>query len=920
MDVDRRGLSADLRQSVRGEVRFDGASRALYATDAANYRHVPIGLVVPADAEDAVEALRVCAAHGAPVLPRGGGTSLAGQACNDAVVIDCSHNLTAFDVDPDTRTASVEPGVVLDDLLAETKKHGLAFGPDPATHDRCTLGGMVGNNSCGVHSVIAGRVADNVEELDVALYDGRTLHVRRGTSGDAAIDEELHGLAARTRDEVRTRYPDIPRRVSGYNLDELQPEAGFHVARALVGTEGTCALTLRATVRLVPWPAHRALVLIAYDDGYAAADAAAELMELEPIGLEGFDETLISYQHRKGLNERAAELLPDGGGWLLFETGAETQREAEDRARDAAARAGRPSRVVVDEEEQARAWKLREASLGATARIPGKPDTWPGWEDSAVDPQRLGPYLRDLKRLFDRYGYEVALYGHFGQGCVHTRIPFDLTTATGIRAFRGFCEDAAKLVVDYGGSLSGEHGDGTARAELLETMYGRDLVRAFGDFRRIFDPRERMNPGKIVGADALDANLRLGAGHVTARPTTHFRYESDDGSFGRAVQRCVGVGVCRRHGGGVMCPSYMVTRDERHSTRGRAHLLWELLHRDTLDGGWQDEGVKDALDLCLACKGCRTECPVGVDMATYKAEFLAHYYERRRRPLHAYALGLIDRWSSLASHAPRLTNALAPSTKRLVGIDARRELPRFATQTFAAWFASRPARDDGSPVVLWPDTFTNYFHPEVGRAAVDVLERAGFRVVLPRGRVCCGRPLYDQGMLDRAKRYLQRSVAALPPGLPVVGLEPSCVAVFRDELPNLLGDDPVARDAASRFSTLAELLGDWIPPRVDDTVLVQRHCHHTSVMGFDADEALLRRTGADVNLPETGCCGMAGSFGFVEGHYDVSVACAERALLPAMEARPDATLLADGFSCREQIRQLTGKRALHLAELLARSF
>jgi FAD/FMN-containing dehydrogenase/Fe-S oxidoreductase len=917
VELDRRTLIADLREAVRGDVRFDAASRALYATDAANYRHVPIGLVVPEDIDDVEAAMRVCAEHGAPVLPRGGGTSLAGQACNDAVVVDCSRNLRAFSIDETRRLAHVEPGVVLDDLLVETKKLGLAFAPDPATHDRCTLGGMIGNNSCGVHSVMAGRVADNVESLDVMLYDGRRIHAATGPTGDVQLDRDLAALSERTADGVRERYPDIPRRVSGYNLDELLPERGFNVGRALVGTEGTCVTILGATLRLVEWPASRALVLLGYDDGYAAADDVLELMALEPIGLEGFDETLIFYQRRKGLNEHASRLLPEGGGWLLLEVGAATPREAEERAREAAARAGRPSRVIVDEREQEQAWRLREASLGATARVPGKPDTWAGWEDSAVPPAELGSYLRALKKLFDRHGYEVALYGHFGQGCVHTRVPFDLTTREGIRSFRSFCEEAASLVVAHGGSLSGEHGDGQARAELLETMFGAELVAAFADFKSIWDPRGLMNPGKIVHPGRIDEDLRLGAGHREARPKTHFRYESDEGSFGRAVQRCVGVGVCRRGGDGIMCPSYMVTREERHSTRGRAHLLWELMHRDTLDGGWRDEGVKEALDLCLACKGCRSECPVGVDMATYKAEFLAHYYERRRRPRHAYALGLIDRWSRLASLAPGAANALAPLTRRLAGVDARRELPRFAPETFRSWFAHRPERSEGTPVVLWPDTFTNYFHPEVGRAAVAVLEAAGHRVVLPRGNVCCGRPLYDQGFLTLAKRYLRRSLRALPPGLPVVGLEPSCVAVFRDELPNLLGEDPRARDVSDRVVTLAEHLGDWVPPRIEGRVVVQKHCHHASVMGFDADESLLRRTGVHVELPETGCCGMAGSFGFLPEHYDVSVACAERALLPAIEASEEATLLADGFSCREQIRQLGGRRALHLAELLA---
>jgi FAD/FMN-containing dehydrogenase len=648
--------------------------------DASNYRQVPIGAVLPADADDVVAAVAVCREHGAPVLARGGGTSLAGQAVNDAVVLDTTRHLDrVLELRPDERTARVEPGVVLDTLRAAAAPFGLTFGPDPATHDRCTLGGMIGNNSCGVHSLRAGRTVDQVVELDVLTYDGLRMTV--GPTGDAArgrhvaaggrrggIYAGLGRLADRHAAEVRRRFPAIPRRVSGYNLDELLPERGFNVAGALVGTEGTCVVVLGATVRLVPAPAARRLVVAGFPDLADAADPVPAVLELGPEGLEAFDDRLAGFARRKHLHAADLGLLPPGGGWLLVETGGETPGDAGERARAAAGvLTGLGGRcTVLDEGEARRVWRLRESAVGAMSFLPGGPEYWPGWEDSAVAPERLGPYLRDLRALFDRYGYTPATFGHFGEGCVHAHVDFDLRSAGGIAAWRRFLEDAADLVVSYGGSLSGEHGDGRARAFLYPRMFGDELVGAFRSFKAIWDPEGRMNPGRIVDPLPFDEQLRLGAGHRPARPATRFAF--GDGGLSGEVDRCVGLGACRRSSGGTMCPSYRATREEMHSTRGRARLLFEMLEGEVIRDGWRSADVRRALDLCLSCKACRTECPMGIDMATYKAEFLFHHYRGRLRPRAAYAMGLFPQWGRVAALAPRAVNAVTggPATAGLV--------------------------------------------------------------------------------------------------------------------------------------------------------------------------------------------------------------------------------------------------------------
>ncbi|MGH3424004.1 MAG: FAD-binding and (Fe-S)-binding domain-containing protein, partial [Nocardioidaceae bacterium] len=884
-----------------------------------------------------------------PVLARGGGTGLSGQSVNTAVVFDFSKYMNQIlDLDPQERTARVQPGVICDQLRDAATEHGLTFAPDPATHDHNTLGGMIGNNSCGTHSVSGGKTVDNVLELDVVLYDGTRL--RLGLDEEGRLDEIIAGggrrgeiyarlrdLRDRYADLVRERYPDIPRRVSGYNLDDLLPEKGFNTARALVGSECTCVLVLSATVRLLPWPPSRSLVVLGYPDSPAAAEHVTEILRTEPLGLEFFESGIISNLKTKGFWSEGMDELPQGRTFVLVEHGGETQEEA-DATAAALARSLRsvphaPDVEQYDEQHAADIWQIRKEAIGST-RIPQEHAGLAGWEDAAVDPSDLGGYLRDYQDLVDRYGYHTVLFGHFGQGCIHNRLDLDIKTAAGIATFHRFLSDATDLVVRYGGSLSGEHGDGQLKAEFLPRMFGPELITAFEAFADIFDPDRMMNPGKVVRPRSAVDDLRLGVDYNPSRLETHFSFAEDGFNFADATNRCFGVGNCRHLDGGTMCPSFMVTREEKDSTRGRSRLLFEMMR----DAGerkhpWRDEGVKDALDLCLACKGCKGDCPTRVDMATYKAEFLSHYYAGRLRPRVAYAMGLIQRWAPVASRVPRLVNALtssprlAPLLKAAAGIAPQRDLPRFAERTFRAQDRGRrPANPQGPSVILWADTFSNHFQPQVATAAVRVLEDAGLNVRVPTQQLCCGRPLYDYGMLTTAKRYLHRVLdslrADIRAGVPVVGLEPSCVAVFRDELLNLMPNDEDARRLAGQTYTLAQALQElapgWEPPTLRGSALVQVHCHQGAVLGYGPERALLERMGLDVTVPDSGCCGLAGSFGFEKGkNYDVSIACAERVILPEVRAADaDTLLVADGYSCREQIGQNTGRTPMHLAEVV----
>jgi FAD/FMN-containing dehydrogenase/Fe-S oxidoreductase len=981
-----RELEALLKKSLRGEVRFDLGSRALYASDASNYRQLPIGVIFPRDAADVEAALAACRATGAAVLPRGAGTSLAGQCVNVAVVFDFSRFMNSLEeLDPAAKLARVEPGIVLDRLREAAELHHLTYGPDPATHSRCTLGGMIGNNSCGVHGLLGGKVVDNVESLDIVLYDGTRMTVGatppdrlEALSRAGGRAGQIYSGLARIRDRyaslVREKFPRIPRRVSGYNLDELLPENNFNVARALVGSEGTCANIVSATLNLTASPPFRVLTVLGFNDPFLSADAVPLALEHKPIGLEGFDFLLIDFMRRKGLALRELDQLPPGVGFLLVEMGAWSVEEAQAKA-VALARASQswpspPVAHICAPDEAAAVWHVRESALGAMVFVPGEPDRWEGWEDAAVPPARLGDYLRAITQLMAEYGFRSPLYGHYGQGCVHTRINFDFRSAEGIRTFREFIERAAEVVLSFGGSLSGEHGDGQARAALLPKMFGPELIDAFREFKALWDPDNRMNPGKLSDSVRVydptenlrhphgSADLQTGSrGGVHAptypisqgnrsAPETHFAFAKDNGSLERATERCVGVGACRNTVGGVMCPSYRATGEEQHSTRGRAHLLSEMLVGALRDEGFQSRAVDEALDLCLSCKACKTECPVQVDMAAYKSEFLWQRYKGRLHPLHHYIFGFADRLARYGALAPSLTNAIltgplsSPLVKRIAGVARERQLPRLAAKSFqktrttvrkSGGIPTNPVQKSAPPqVVLWTDTWNNYYHPQSLSAAETILTQAGFQVEVPRSHICCGRPLYDFGLLGAARSYLSRVLDRMAPqieaGLPFIFLEPSCASVFKDELPELFPNDPRAR----LLSRQVWLLADWLADRAPEFaagrlqgahILIHGHCHHKAVFGGPASEiALLRKAGATVESIQAGCCGMAGPFGFEAGKFEISKTIASQGLLPAVQSAGPATIiLADGFSCREQIAQLSSRQTLHFAELFVHS-
>jgi FAD/FMN-containing dehydrogenase/Fe-S oxidoreductase len=941
-------LKDQLARVVEGEVRFDAGTRALYATDASNYRLVPVGVVIPRHDEDVMRAVALARENRIPILPRGGGTALAGQGTNTALVLDFSKYMNSVRrVDPAQGTALVEPGVVQAQLNAAAAKYGLFFAPDPATKDRCTLGGMIGNNSCGAHSAAYGKAVDNLISLEVLLYDGTRLELRGGGEGEyeaamkrggrvAELYAKMREIAERHGELVRARYPKIPRRVSGYNLDQLLPENGFNLARAIVGSEGTLAVVLSATVRLVPIPRKIALIVMGFDDVFGAADQTPWLLEHQPQALEGFDHRLPDFAREKGL--AGVRYLPPGRAFLIAELGAQTDDNlragAEAVKRDAERVAVCTGVAILHEPlEQRAVWAIRESGLGAGALMPGQPRTWPGAEDCAVPPARLGDFLRRLVPLLARYELSAATYyGHFGEGCVHCRVNFDFFTAAGVAKFRAAMTDIGDLVVEFGGSLSGEHGDGRARSELLRKMYGQELLGAFRDFKTAFDPGWMMNPGVLAEPDPLDAHLRIGTNY---RPLVlHTRFDlSAEGGLAGAALKCVGIGKCRKTDAGVMCPSYMATREEAHSTRGRAHLIYEALTSDLLPDGFADAALYEALELCLSCKACKSECPASVDMAAYKAEFLANFYQSYRRPLPVEFFGRIHELARAASVAPMALNALQMGRtgsilRRLLRLHPERDLPRFAPQSFRRWFARRSPRVKGTrQVLLFPDTFTNFFEPEVAIAATEVLERGGFEVILPPQDLCCGRPLYEAGKLDAGRSRLLEIVAALSPlvdrGVSVVGLEPSCLLTFRDELPALFPRLSAARKLAQQAMLLDEFLiaqaPQFSPPPYKGAALVHGHCHQKALAGMNNELALLKKAeGLRVEAPDAGCCGMAGAFGYDARRFDVSRRIAERVLIPTInESARDTLIIADGFACRAQIRQFCqGRRPMHLAQAL----
>ncbi|ATL71301.1 FAD-binding and (Fe-S)-binding domain-containing protein [Nocardia terpenica] len=919
-----------LRDRIDGEVDASARRCAEYSSDASNYRVLPAAVVFPRGDGDVAAALAFARNEGLAVTARGAGTSVAGNAIGTGLVLDFSRHMNSvLEIDPENHWARVQPGLVLANLQKAAGRHGLRLGPDPSTQNRCTLGGMIGNNACGPRAVAWGRTSDTAREL--RILDG--IGTERVLGAEVASVPGLADFTRRNLALIRTELGRFDRQASGYALEHLLPERGSSAVRAFVGTEGTCGLLLEATVDLVPLPGATALVVLGYPDMPTAADDVAAVMAGGPIAVEGIDARLVDVvrAHRG----RAPD-LPRGGGWLFVELAGATPAEAYDRAAALCRATGAlDTRIVTDPAAAAALWRIRADGAGLAGRTPDGHPAWPGWEDAAVPPANLGAYLRDFEALMRAHGVDGLLYGHIGDGCIHVRL--DLPIADAPQRFRAFLEDATDLVVRHGGSLSGEHGDGHARSELLARMYSPAALDAFAEFKALFDPDDVLNPGVLVRPKRIDENLRLAG--LRPVPSAGGFALPHDRDLGAAVHRCVGIGKCRadtRATGGFMCPSYLATADEKDSTRGRARVLQEVV-RGALD--WRSDAVADSLDLCLSCKACGSDCPAGVDMATYKSEVLHRRYRHRLRPRDHYALGQLPRWLALATHAPRLFNSLTTLSPlrrlglRAAGMDPRREVPALAPKSFRAQWKHRAEATSDAPgtprarntdVMLWIDSFTDAFAPEIAWTAVELIESLGHTVTIPARRVCCGLTWISTGQLDGARKRLRATLDALDEhvraGGIVVGLEPSCTAVLRSDLAELLPDDPRSAATAAVVRTLAEFLEQdpaWRPPdRSADTVLVQPHCHHHAVLGFDADRRILSATGAHVT-EITGCCGLAGNFGMQSGHYDISVAIAENGLLPALRSTATAThFIADGFSCRTQAEQLSSHTAQHLAQFL----
>lgn len=934
-------LLTDLRAAVRGEVDASSRRRAEYSTDASNYRVVPEVVVFPRTAEDVLAALEVARSHQSPVTSRGGGTSVAGNAVGPGVVIDFSRHLNkVLEIDPEARTARVQPGTVMSTLQAAAKPYGLRFGPDPSTQNRCTIGGMIGNNACGPHAVAYGRTSDNTRILEVVDGTGRRFTAGRG---DLSAVPGLADLVTANLAGIRTEFGRFGRQVSGYSMEHLLPENGRDLAKFLVGTEGSLVTVLEATVDLVPIPGSPTIVALGYPDMPSAADAVPAMLAHKPLAIEGMDDRLLDVVRQHATTPIPD--LPEGAGWLLVEVGGADQEEAYANAQALVRDAGTTAvRVIPAGPEAARIWQIRADGAGLAGRTPSGAQAWPGWEDAAVPPERLGAYLRDFNALLDRYDLDGLPYGHFGDGCIHVRIDLPLHRPGGTTILRDFMHDAARLVASHGGSLSGEHGDGRARSALLPHMYSATSIALFEQVKGLFDPADTLNPEVVVRPSSVAANLRRP--HATPLPLTRtgFAYEHDGGDLATAVHRCVGVGKCRvsAAAGSFMCPSFQATKDEKDSTRGRARVLQELAN-GSLVSGWDSAEVEESLDLCLSCKACSADCPAGVDMATYKAEVLHQRYSGKLRPITHYALGWLPRWARLVTAVPGLAaiaNAaltVGPLRKLVLtggGMDTRRGVPRFATRRFSRWFRRQPTQPSAPQqreVMLWVDSFSETMSPAGAEATVRLLQDAGYTVRVPDQEACCGLTWISTGQLDGARSKLRQTLDVLTPwverGIPIVGVEPSCTAVLRGDLVELLGDDPRARALAGNVHTLAELLTapaplgpgpDWAPT-ADLTgveVVAQPHCHQHAVMGYGPDLALLERAGASVTTI-SGCCGLAGNFGMEKGHYDVSVAVAENGLLTALREAPEgAVLLADGFSCRTQAEQLAGTAGVTLAELL----
>ncbi|MGA9101751.1 FAD-binding and (Fe-S)-binding domain-containing protein [Aeromicrobium sp.] len=927
-----------LRQAGVTDVDDSALARALYSTDASLYRVVPRVVVRPRHVDEVLAVVDACAATGVPLTARGAGTSIAGNAVGAGVVVDFVKHLNRVHaIDPEARTAIVDPGVVHASLQRAAAPHGLRYGPDPSTHTRCTVGGMIGNNACGNHALGYGRSADNVAGLDVVTAAGERLTLGRDVAPASPTLERLRTVVAGELSTVRTEMGTFGRQVSGYSLEHLLPERGFDVASFMAGTEGTLGVLLGATVDLVRDATYRHLVVLGYPTMADAADDVPAMLPFGPKACEGLNARIVEV-FRAAHGAGSVPDLPTGDGFLYVELAGEDAAElAAIAARVVTASDALAHRHVIEPGEQAVLWRMREEGAGLAARALDPPGL-SGWEDAAVPPANLGAYLRDFEALMEQHHVHGVPYGHFGDGCVHIRIDFPLDEPGGHAVYRDFVTDAARLTASHGGSLSGEHGDGRARSELLPLMYSAETIALFRAVKDVFDPSNLLNPGVLVDPAPLDADLR-GSGRGwepgLAPARQGLRLLHDDGDFGKAVHRCTGVGKCLADSsasGGVMCPSYLATRDEKDSTRGRARVLQEMVDGRLVTGGYAAPEVHEALDLCLSCKGCLNDCPTGIDMATYKSEVLHQTYRGRRRPRSHYVLGRLPFWARLLAPLAWFANlglrtpGLRSIARWIAGVDQRRSLPMFATKRFSRLSRSHQAGPQTATnrVLLWADSFTEYFSTAGGLAAVDVLEAAGYQVETLERPQCCGLTWITTGQLDTARDLVGRAVSQLHPyvadGVPVVGLEPSCLSVLRSDAVELL-DDPRAAEVAGGVMTLAELLArteGWNAPNLTGTeVVVQPHCHQASVMGFEADMAVLERTGATITRL-AGCCGLAGNFGVEKGHYDVSVAVAEHQLLPAVrDAGPNAVVLADGFSCRTQLDDLADVQALHLAQLLA---
>ena len=1007
----------DLRALI--DVDSSTGTRARYSSDAGLTRIPPLAVAFPRTPEQAIAAFDLARAHGVPLTARGGGTSCASNAIGPGLVLDFSRHMNrVVSIDPEARTATVEPGCVGSTLQAAAAKYGLRFGPDPSSQNRATIAGMVANNACGPHATAWGRTSDNIVSLD--CVDGRGRRFTATTSHDAALSD-VPGLASLIDSHlapIRTQLGRFKRQVSGYSLEHLTPEGGRNLAAMLAGTEGTLVLILSITVRLVPLPDAPVLAALGYRSMIEAADDVPSLLTHSPLAVEGMDRRLVDVV-RAHKGPGAVPALPEGEGWLLVEVGApgEDVTASLERARALCAASAAIDTVVYPPGAQASAlWRIRADGAGLGGRTPpdgvggGDQQAWPGFEDAAVPPRSLGAYLRDFTTLMEEFDIDGLLYGHFGDGCVHVRLAMPLETPEGVAHSRAFLQSAARICAAHGGSVSGEHGDGRARGELLRFMYTPEMLDLFARVKHVFDPDDLLNPGVLAspmdeaeaasrararnagaagvaggalelqpGVDPLDANLR----RVAARPVPAdggFAFTHDGGDFTAAVHRCTGVGKCRAGVSGTfMCPSYLATRDEKDVTRGRARILQEAANSQLVKAIDSPE-VLEALDLCLACKACSADCPAGVDMARYRSEALFRTYRGRLRPVSHYTLGWLPRLTRVTARVPGMAavaNAIMSITPlrslafRLIGLDPRRGMPALQSGTFTAWarrhsllvgsvpssvlpdpvsgasgptsesrerggtpaspvadspILSGPRDPSGRPYALvWADSFSQTLDDAGARAVVDVLEANGFApIVAPDA--CCGLTWITTGQLTGAKKHLSSLLGVLAPfaasGIPIVGVEPSCTAVLRDDLLDLLPDDPRSMLVSSATHTLAEVLSAVpasarkLPSLEGVEIVAQPHCHHYSVMGWDTDQALLESLGARVTRLE-GCCGLAGNFGMEAGHYDLSVAVASHSLLPSLSAQPDAVYLADGFSCRTQAAQLAGRGGVHLATLLA---